>query len=144
VILIDGFRTRRVEGQAIRDAVLRDDAAKRIQNDVGHLICGRVAIHIIGRIQFRDSVNRAAALETLNSAPEVVAEGIQTILRREGVSGGYEKLKALTRGKKPSAQDIAAFIDGLDVSPKVKTELKSLSPENYTGLAAKIALLKIK
>lgn len=88
-------------------------------------------------------VNAAAALEMLRASPEVIAEGAQTILRREGVTGGYEKMKALTRGKKLSLAEFAIFVDGLDVSPKTKAELKSLRPETYTGLAAKIARLKI-
>lgn len=65
----------------------------------------------------------------------VVAEAIQTILRREGYPNPYEALKGLTRtNEKITRQTIAAFIDTLDVHEKVKTELKQITPANYTGL----------
>ena len=78
-------------------------------------------------------------LEALQQHPEVLAEAIQTVLRKEGVEVPYEKLKELTRGKQVSLEDFAAFIDGLSVSDDVKKRLKALRPENYLGLAEKIA-----
>jgi len=51
----------------------------------------------------------------------------------------YEKLKELTRGKKVTLQDIRKFINDLKVSEKVKKELLKITPENYTGLASKLA-----
>jgi adenylosuccinate lyase len=65
----------------------------------------------------------------------VVAEGIQTILRRENYPQPYEALKELTRGKNGINQEsIHAFIDGLKVSAAVKKELKKITPQNYTGV----------
>ncbi len=65
----------------------------------------------------------------------VVAEAIQTILRREGYPNPYEALKGLTRtNEKINQQTIAGFIDTLSVSEAIKTELKSISPSNYTGI----------
>ena len=65
----------------------------------------------------------------------VVAEGIQTILRREGYPHPYETLKQLTRTNSAvTAESIAAFIDTLDITPEVKEELHRLSPATYTGL----------
>jgi len=65
----------------------------------------------------------------------VVAEAIQNILRREGYPNPYEALKALTRtNKKMNEKSIHNFIDKLKVSDRVKTELKAIRPENYTGL----------
>ncbi len=65
----------------------------------------------------------------------VVAEAIQTILRRENYPQPYEALKALTRGKTSiTKQDIHEFVDSLDVSAKIKKELKAVSPHNYTGV----------
>jgi adenylosuccinate lyase len=65
----------------------------------------------------------------------VVAEAIQTILRREGYPNPYEALKTLTRkNEKISKESIAAFIDLLDVSDKIKDELRAISPFNYTGI----------
>ena len=85
------------------------------------------------------SVNESAMLEDLQAHPEVLAEAIQTVLRLEGVDVPYEKLKELTRGRQVTLADFAKFIDGMSVSEKVKKQLKSLRPENYTGLAEKIA-----
>jgi adenylosuccinate lyase len=65
----------------------------------------------------------------------VVAEAIQTILRREKYEGAYESLKALTRtNEKMTAGSIAAFIAGLDLDEKVKQELLAVNPHNYTGI----------
>lgn len=65
----------------------------------------------------------------------VVAEAIQTVLRRENYPKPYEALKSLTRGKASiTKQDIHAFIDTLDVSAKLKKELKAITPHNYTGI----------
>lgn len=65
----------------------------------------------------------------------VVAEAIQTVLRRDGYPQPYEALKALTRGKSGiNKQDIHAFIDALEVSTKVKKELKAITPHNYVGV----------
>ncbi len=90
----------------------------------------------------RVAVNKEHALEDLNNHPEIIAEAVQTILRREGAEFPYEKLKELTRGKKITMYDFSNFIDTLDVSDKVKKELKKITPENYIGLASKLALLK--
>ena len=65
----------------------------------------------------------------------VVAEAIQTILRREGYPNPYEALKGLTRtNEKINQQSIANFIDSLDVSDAIKAELKVITPSNYTGI----------
>lgn len=79
-------------------------------------------------------LNRPAIDSDLEKMWSVVAEGIQTILRREGYPHPYETLKALTRTNATvTAESIAAFIDGLDVGASVKEELHSLSPSTYTG-----------
>lgn len=79
-------------------------------------------------------LNRAAIDADLDNTWSVVAEAIQTVLRREGYSKPYETLKALTRTNSAvTAESIAAFIDTLEVSPEVKDELKKLSPHSYTG-----------
>ncbi|MCM1300808.1 MAG: adenylosuccinate lyase [Alistipes senegalensis] len=80
-------------------------------------------------------LNREAFDRDLENNWAVVAEGIQTILRREGYPKPYEALKALTRTNTHiTAEAIAAFIDGLDVAPSVKAELRALSPATYTGV----------
>ena len=85
------------------------------------------------------SINEQKVRADLNSHPEVVAEAIQTVLRREGVKMPYEQLKELTRGKQITLADIHNFIDSLAVNNKIKKELKTFTPENYTGLASKLA-----
>lgn len=85
------------------------------------------------------SINEPKVQADLESHPEVIAEAIQTILRREGIPMPYEKLKALTRGKKVTLDDLYKFVDSLDVSDEIKKEIKKLRPESYTGLASKLA-----
>jgi adenylosuccinate lyase len=70
---------------------------------------------------------------------EVLAEPIQTVMRRYGVENPYEQLKALTRGKRITAADLRAFIDGLDLPEEVRQELHALTPASYTGNAAEMA-----
>ncbi len=80
-------------------------------------------------------LNQGKLAFDLESNWAVVAEGIQTILRREGYPNPYETLKALTRtGEAISNGTIARFIDTLDVSESVKEELRSITPSTYTGI----------
>ncbi len=85
------------------------------------------------------SVNKEKIKEELLVHPEVIAEAIQTVLRRENYPIPYEALKELTRGKIVTMDDFATFIDNLDVPAKVKQELKKFTPLSYIGLATKIA-----
>ncbi|MFN8406534.1 MAG: adenylosuccinate lyase [Sphingobacteriaceae bacterium] len=65
----------------------------------------------------------------------VIAEGIQTILRRENFTSPYETLKELTRtGQTITAESISSFIDSLDIPESIKTEIKKMKPSNYTGV----------
>ncbi len=80
-------------------------------------------------------LNEAAIRRDLDAQWPVIAEGMQTILRRAGFPQPYERLKELTRGKERVSQDdINAFIDGLEVSDAVKDQLRRLSPTTYTGM----------
>jgi adenylosuccinate lyase len=85
------------------------------------------------------SVNEQKIKEDLLAHPEIIAEAIQTILRREGYPIPYEALKELTRGRQITMEDFAVFIDSLKISPKLKSELKKLTPLSYIGIADKIA-----
>ena len=72
--------------------------------------------------------------EDLNNTWAVVAEAIQTILRREAYPHPYEALKALTRTNEVvDAKRIAEFVETLNVSDEVKAELRSITPHSYTG-----------
>ena len=80
-------------------------------------------------------VNEAAIDNDLNDNWAVVAEAIQTILRREGFPKPYEALKGLTRtNHEITNESIQEFIDSLDISEEVKAELLQISPQNYTGI----------
>jgi adenylosuccinate lyase len=80
-------------------------------------------------------LNPAAIEKDLENNWAVVAEAIQTILRRENYPQPYEALKALTRGKGGiNKKTIHQLIDKLKVSAKVKQELKKITPANYTGV----------
>lgn len=80
-------------------------------------------------------LNEKGIAQDLEDNWPVVAEAIQTILRREGYPNPYEALKGLTRtNEKITQASIAAFIDTLDVSETIKEELKGISPSSYTGI----------
>ena len=83
-------------------------------------------------------LNRDAIERDLENNWAVVAEAIQTILRRESYPNPYEALKALTRtGGHISEKSISDFIDGLDVSEDIKRELHAITPMNYTGITCR-------
>jgi len=80
-------------------------------------------------------VNEQALLDDLESNWEVLAEPIQTVMRRYGVPEPYEKLKALTRGQRITKESMQAFIDTLEIPDSEKQRLKELTPATYIGLA---------
>ncbi len=86
----------------------------------------------------RLTVNRKKIREELDNHWEVLAEAIQTTLRKSGDRLPYERLKNLTRGQKITQEDIQAFVQSLDLPKEEKQTLLDLTPENYTGLAARI------
>ena len=80
-------------------------------------------------------LNEEKLQQDLDNTWAVVAEGIQTILRREAYPNPYETLKALTRTNEGiNANTIATFIDTLDVSEDIKEELRAITPASYTGI----------
>ena len=85
-------------------------------------------------------VNAAGLASDLDGAWEVLAEPIQTVMRRYGAAEPYERLKALTRGRAITREAIADFIDTLvEVPAAERARLKALTPAGYTGLAAELA-----
>lgn len=80
-------------------------------------------------------VNEQSLLNELDNNWELLAEPVQTVMRRYGIEKPYEKLKELTRGKKINQQIMADFIDSLTLPDVAKTELKKLTPANYIGRA---------
>ena len=83
-------------------------------------------------------VNEQSLLDELDNNWELLAEPIQTVMRRYGIEKPYEKLKELTRGKKVNQQIMAEFIDGLELPNEAKTQLKALTPSNYIGQAVEL------
>jgi adenylosuccinate lyase len=69
---------------------------------------------------------------------EVLAEPIQTVMRRYGLPEPYEQLKELTRGHSIGAEDVKRFVTGLDLPDDARTRLLQLTPAGYTGLAARL------
>ena len=83
-------------------------------------------------------VNPARLAEDLDNSWEVLAEPIQTVMRRYGIPEPYEKLKALTRGQAITRDTLHAFIKTLELPNETKTQLLALTPANYVGLAQKL------
>jgi adenylosuccinate lyase len=94
-----------------------------------------IALQSIGKGLEKLVLNKQAIDKDLEKAWAVVAEGIQTILRREGYPNPYETLKALTRTNEQVTENlIHDFINTLNVNDEVREELKSITPQNYTGV----------
>ena len=95
------------------------------------LIAYQSTLKGIGKLE----VNEANLAADLNGNWEVLAEPIQTVMRRYGIEKPYEKLKELTRGKRIDSNDIAEFIDTLELPDDAKQALKEMTPANYIGQA---------
>jgi len=87
----------------------------------------------------RIDVDTQSMLEDLNSNWELLAEPIQTVMRRYGIENAYEQLKELTRGRRVDESSLRAFIQGLTLPPDAKQQLLALTPANYVGLAERLA-----
>jgi len=85
-------------------------------------------------------LNSARLDADLHQAWEVLAEPIQTVMRRYNIEKPYEKLKVLTRGKTMSAEVIQSFVSSLDIPEQAKAELMAMTPGSYTGNAIDQAL----
>jgi len=87
----------------------------------------------------RLAVDTARIAADLDANWDVLAEPIQTVMRRYGVANPYEQLKALTRGKAITKEALHAFVDALDIPADAKARLKALTPATYLGKAAELA-----
>ena len=83
-------------------------------------------------------VNKEVLEKELNDNPEVLAEAIQTILRKNMYDNAYELLKEFTRGKNVKIEDIKEFVKGLNIDVKDKEILLELTPSKYVGISAKL------
>jgi adenylosuccinate lyase len=98
-----------------------------------------LAYHALGVGLGKLELNTQALADDLDQAWEVLAEPIQTVMRRYGVPGAYEKLKDITRGKTVRAQDLHALIQSLAIPEAEKARLLAMTPASYIGLAASLA-----
>ncbi len=96
------------------------------------LIAYEASLKGIGKLE----VNAARLAEDLDNSWEVLAEPIQTVMRRYGIEKPYEKLKALTRGKGIDRETLQTFIEMLEIPAEAKAELRAMTPASYTGNAA--------
>lgn len=87
----------------------------------------------------KSTVNEERLKEDLNNIPEVLAEAVQTILRKNGFENAYEVLKGLTRGKNITIKEIREFVSNLDINKTDRETLLNLTPERYIGLAEELA-----
>jgi len=102
----------------------------------GHALVGFDAL-LRGLNKLSANPERLAA--DLDAAWEVLAEAVQTVMRRHGLPNPYEQLKALTRGQGITADSMRAFIAGLDLPAAAKQRLLEMTPATYTGLADRLA-----
>ena len=84
-------------------------------------------------------VDTARLREDLLGSPEVLAEAVQTVMRRYGIADAYEQLKALTRGRSITRETLANFIAEADIPEEARARLLALTPADYVGLAAQLA-----
>lgn len=102
---------------------------------IGYMLLGLSSLSKgLGKLEINPSVIAA----DLDNNWELLAEPIQTVMRKCGMENAYEKLKDLTRGKKVDAAGIQLFVAGLDLPEAEKAKLAALTPHNYIGLAAKL------
>jgi adenylosuccinate lyase len=87
----------------------------------------------------RTAPDPAALARDLDQAWEVLAEAVQTVMRRYGVEEPYERLKALTRGRVLTREDLQHFVRGLDLPAGAQQRLLALTPATYTGVAAQLS-----
>ncbi|MCU1474205.1 adenylosuccinate lyase [Amnibacterium sp.] len=121
---------------------LTDSSTQRnIGTGLGHAL---VALANLARGLDEVDVDVAGLAADLEANQEVIGEAIQTVVRaeiaagRSGLSNPYELVKELTRGRRVSAADLAAFVRGLDLEPAVRDRLAALTPATYTGLAERL------
>jgi adenylosuccinate lyase len=98
-----------------------------------------LAYHALGVGLGKLELNEEATAADLDASWEVLAEAIQTVMRRYGVQGAYEKLKEVTRGKTVRAEDLHGLVRSLDIPDAEKQRLLAMTPAGYTGKAAELA-----
>ncbi len=111
-------------------------ALRNIGVGIAHTV---IALQAILKGLSKLEINAEALEKDLAENPEVLAEPIQTVMRRYGIEQPYEKLKALTRGRRIDAEALAAFVQDLKIPEEAKRRLIALAPRDYVGYAASLA-----
>jgi len=116
---------------------LSDSTAQRnLGTALGHTLLAYAACERgLGKLQ----ADPRRLAEDLDANWEVLAEAVQQVMRRHGVADAYEKLKAMSRGKRFGRAELARFVKSLPIPPEAKRRLLALTPGRYTGLAAELA-----
>jgi adenylosuccinate lyase len=118
----------------------RDLTDSTVQRNIGVALAhADIAIQSVSRGLVRLEVDRERLLADLDANWELLAEPIQTVMRRHAVPEAYEQLKSLTRGKRVDAAAVAAFVRGLPIPDADKQRLLDLTPATYLGIAARLA-----
>ena len=117
----------------------RDLSDSTVKRNIGaafaHCLIGyRKTATGLGKVVPNEQVMR----EELENTPEIIGEAVQTILRREGDTDAYERVKELTRGQRVTLADFRALFEELDVSEAVREELAALDPAGYTGVGTEL------
>ncbi|HEX6529101.1 MAG TPA: adenylosuccinate lyase [Burkholderiales bacterium] len=116
---------------------LSDSTAQRnVGTALGHtLLAYSACLRGLGKLE----ADPACLSADLDANWEVLAEAVQQVMRRHGVADAYDKLKAMSRGKRLERRALAAFVKDLPIPPEAKKRLLALTPAKYTGLAAELA-----
>ncbi|KAF6152030.1 hypothetical protein GIB67_010604 [Kingdonia uniflora] len=131
-----GFLSKKLPISRMQRDLTDSTVLRNMGLGLGHsLLAYKSALQGIGKLQ----VNEARLSEDLDQSWEVLAEPIQTVMRRYGVPEPYEKLKELTRGKAVTKESIREFIEGLELPEEAKANLLKLTPHTYIGAAADLA-----
>lgn len=118
----------------------RDLSDSTVQRNFGTALAHvLIAIKSVEKGLSRLQVNADVVKRDVDGAWEVLAEAIQTVMRRHGVPEPYEKLKDLTRGRAVTRETLQAFVQSLDIPADARAELLELTPSTYVGLAATLA-----
>ena len=112
-------------------------ALRNLGVGLGH---GLLALRSIERGLGKLAVDEERLAAELEAHPAVLAEAVQTVMRRYGIEEPYEKLKALTRGRAIDTESLGRFIDGLEIPEAAREALRALEPAAYTGRARELAL----
>jgi adenylosuccinate lyase len=118
----------------------RDLTDSTVQRNIGVALAhSDLAVQSVARGLARLEVDHARLAVDLDANWELLAEPIQTVMRRYAVPEAYEQLKELTRGRRVDARAVAAFVERLPIPATEKERLRALTPATYVGLAARLA-----